>query len=445
MVCQKRDDVVIDFLKDPILPRIDGEYLKATGTSLGGDDGIGVAMCFAILENSELQHGPLEVLITRDEEVGLIGAANLEAGVLKAKYMINVDSEEQNAVCIGCAGSFTLEMTMPTTRAAAEGMVLREIVLNNFIGGHSGCDIHLGRAHPLVTLGRLLMSADECGSRIVSVECGTVRNAIPRKCVAVMAVPAEKAEAFETAILTEFGHFKHEYALIEKEPTCEVREVKESKQLLPCDADTSRRFLNFINVYPFGVQRYSPESHDIIETSVNCGIVQMVENDDFMFTSSVRSSSMSQMDMMYNKIKSICEMCKVRMSEKMGAYPGWEPNLSSRLTKSMISAYEEVTGKTPRVYAIHAGLECGLFLEKYPDLDCTSVGPELNFPHSPDEQLLISSVAPLYQTLCTCLKKLYEWIVCETHKAKGLGLTGSHSRDPSLRLVVVHTGKVIIH
>ena len=193
------------------------------------------------------------------------------------------------------------------------------------------------------------------------------------------------------------------------------------------------------------MQRYSPESHDIIETSVNCGIAQMVENDDFMFTSSVRSSSMSQMDMMYNKIKSICEMCQVRMSEKMGAYPGWEPNLSSRLTQSMISAYEEVTGKTPRVYAIHAGLECGLFLEKYPDLDCTSVGPELNFPHSPDERLLISSVAPLYQTLCTCLKKLYEWIVCETHKAKGLGLTGSHSRDPSLRLVVVHTGKVIIH
>ena len=444
MVCQKRDDVVIDFLKDPILPRIDGEYLKATGTSLGGDDGIGVATCFAILENSELQHGPLEVLITRDEEIGLIGAANLEAGVLKAKYMINVDSEEQNAVCIGCAGSFTLEMTMPTTRAAAEGMVLREIVLNNFVGGHSGCDIHLGRAHPLVTLGRLLMSADACGSRIVSIECGTVRNAIPRKCVAVVAVPAEKAEAFEKAVMTEFGHFQHEYALIEKNPTCEVKEVKECA-LLPCDADSSRRFIDFINVYPFGVQRYSPESHDIIETSVNCGIVQTVQQGAFMFTSSVRSSSMSQMDMMYNKIKSICEMCKVSMSEKIGAYPGWEPNLSSPLTKSMISAYEEITGKTPRVYAIHAGLECGLFLEKYPDLDCTSVGPELNFPHSPDERLLISSVEPLYKTLCTCLKKLYEWIVCGTHTPKGLGLTGPHSRDPSLRFVVVHTGKVIIH
>ena len=412
MVCQKNDDVEIDFLKDPILPRIDGEYLKATGTSLGGDDGIGVATIFAILENQELQHGPLEVLITRDEEIGLIGAANLEPGILKAKYMINVDSEEQNAVCIGCAGSFTLEMTMPVTRAAAEGTVLREITLNNFIGGHSGCDIHLGRAHPLVTLGRLLMSADDCQARIVSIECGTVRNAIPRKCVAVLAVPAEMADTFEKEVMTEFGHFQHEYSLIEKTATCQIREA--SCALEPCDADTTRRFINFINVYPFGVQRYSPESHDIIETSVNCGIVQTLENSSFMFTSSVRSSSMTQMDMMYNKIRLICAMCNVSMSEKLGAYPGWEPNLSSPLTKSMISAYEEVTGKTPRVYAIHAGLECGLFLEKYPNLDCSSVGPELNFPHSPEERLLISSVAPLYKTLCVCLKKLYESCVCQT-------------------------------
>ena len=157
MVCQKTDDVVIDFLKDPILPRIDGEYLKATGTSLGADDGVGVAMCFALLEDESVKHGPLEILITRDEEIGLIGASQLEPNVLKAKYLINVDSETENAVCVGCSGSFTLEMTLPVVREAAEGMVLRKITLNQFVGGHSGADIHLGRAHPMVTLGRMLI------------------------------------------------------------------------------------------------------------------------------------------------------------------------------------------------------------------------------------------------------------------------------------------------
>lgn len=408
MVCQKDDNVVIDFLKDPIIPRIDGEYLKATGTSLGGDDGVGVAMCFAMLEDETLQHGPLEVLITRDEEIGLIGAANLEAGVLKAKYMINVDSEAENSVCVGCSGSFTLEMTMPAAREQG-AYVLRQVVLNNFIGGHSGCDIHLGRAHPLVTLGRMLASVD-CDFRLVSIDCGTARNAIPRKCVATFAVSADEAAEFEAGLQAEFGRFAHEYALIEKTATCTVSEA--TSALAPCDKATTRHFVDFINVYPFGVQRYSPESHDFVETSVNCGIAQTLENGDLMFTSSIRSSSLTQMDMMYNKIVSICSMCHLSMSEKIGAYPGWEPNLQSPLTKSMVASYEEVTGISPRVYAIHAGLECGLFLEKYPHLDCSSVGPELNFPHSPEERLLISSVAPLYKVLTTCMKKLYEWRVC---------------------------------
>ena len=406
MVCQKTDDVVIDFLKDPILPRIDGEYLKATGTSLGADDGVGVAMCFALLEDKSVKHGPLEILITRDEEIGLIGASQLEPNVLKAKYLINVDSETENAVCVGCSGSFTLEMTLPVVRETAEGMVLRKITLNQFVGGHSGADIHLGRAHPMVTLGRMLMAANDCDMRLVNIECGTVRNAIPRKCVAVVAVPVEKVATFEKEVKEEFGHFLHEYKLIEKTATCELSEVETS--LVPCDAASTRRFINFIETYPFGVQRYSPENKDFVETSVNCGIAQTLENGNVMFTSSVRSSSLTQMDMMYNKIMCICNMCNMTWSEKMGAYPGWEPNLQSPLAKSMIAAYEEVTGKTPRVYSIHAGLECGLFLEKYPDLDCSSVGPELNFPHSPDERLKISSVGPLYKVLCSCLEKLYQ-------------------------------------
>ena len=281
--------------------------------------------------------------------------------------MINVDSEAENSVCVGCSGSFTLEMTMPAAREQG-AYVLRQVVLNNFIGGHSGCDIHLGRAHPLVTLGRMLASVD-CDFRLVSIDCGTARNAIPRKCVATFAVSADKAAEFEAGLQAEFGRFAHEYALIEKTATCTVSEA--ASALTPCDKATTRHFVDFINVYPFGVQRYSPESHDFVETSVNCGIAQTLENGDLMFTSSIRSSSLTQMDMMYNKIVSICSMCHLSMSEKIGAYPGWEPNLQSPLTKSMVASYEEVTGISPRVYAIHAGLECGLFLEKYPHLDCS--------------------------------------------------------------------------
>ena len=406
MVCQKDDDVVIDFTKDPILPRIDGEYLKATGTSLGGDNGIGVAVALAILEDNTLEHGPLEVLVTRDEEIGLIGASCLEPNVLKAKYLINIDSEEQNAICVGCSGSFTLEMTLPSQREAITDYSIRQIILNNFIGGHSGCDIHLGRAHPLCILGRLLMAADCCQYRIVDVDCGTARNAIPRKCVATIAIPTEHVACFEKAIEKEFAAFKHEYTLIEKAASLTMSECSTTKEM--CTQQTTRNFVNFINVYPFGVQRYSPECSDFVETSVNCGIAQTLENGNFMFTSSVRSSSLTQMDLMYGKIESICEMCEMTHGEKLGAYPGWEPNLQSPLTKAMIASYEEVTKQHPKVYSIHAGLECGLFLEKYPDLDCSSIGPELNYPHSPEERLLISSVEPLYQCLVTCLKKMYE-------------------------------------
>ena len=318
MVVEKNDDVDINFETDPLTPRIvDNKWLMATGTSLGADNGIGIATCFAILEDKSLRHGPLEVLVTRDEETGMFGATDLEPGVLKAKYMINVDSEEQNAVCIGCAGSFTLEMTMPVTRAAAEGTVLREITLNNFIGGHSGCDIHLGRAHPLVTLGRLLMSADDCQARIVSIECGTVRNAIPRKCVVDVAVPAEKAECFDKCMQKHFDEFMKEYHLIEKTATLAIEESK--CEMVPITAEATQKFVNFINVYPFAVMRYSPSVQGDIETSTTLAIARVEKPEEIFFVASVRSFAQSQMDMMYNKIRCICEMGGLQLSERIGA------------------------------------------------------------------------------------------------------------------------------
>lgn len=164
MVCQADDQIQIDFTKDPIIPRIDGKYLKATHTSLGADDGMGIATCFAILADKTIKHGPLEVLVTRDEETGLYGASDLEPGVLKAKTLINVDNEDENAICIGCAGGCTVDMKLPTVRLVEEGFVKKQVVLNNFVGGHSGCDIHLGRANPMHVMGRLLAVAPAAAS-----------------------------------------------------------------------------------------------------------------------------------------------------------------------------------------------------------------------------------------------------------------------------------------
>ena len=236
--------------------------------------------------------------------------------MLKAKYMINVDSEEENAVCVGCAGGFNVIMTLKTPRAAAEGEVKRVVTLNNFCGGHSGCDIGLGRANPLHVMGRLLKACC-CPYRLVSVDCGTAHNAIPRKCVVGVAVPAEKAECFEKCMNKHWEEFVKEYHLIEKNATMEIKECNCEKT--PMTAEATAKFVNFINVYPFAVMRYSPSVKGDIETSTTLAIAHMKDDDTIEFTASTRSFAQSQLDMMYNKIRCICEMGGLTVSERYGA------------------------------------------------------------------------------------------------------------------------------
>lgn len=408
MVVQKDDDVSINFDTDPLVPRIVDGYLRATGTSLGADNGIGIAACFAILEDNSIKHGPLEVLVTRDEETGMYGATDLEPGILKASYMINVDSEEENAICIGCAGGFTVSMTLPLPREPLPAATHLSLVLNNFVGGHTGADIHLGRANPLHVLGRLL-SASPCEVRLVSVACGTADNAIPRKCVAEVAVAAADAARFTAAMEGEFAHFHKEYQRIETKASLTMTTTAATQQ--PASAAATRSFVGFLEVCPYAVQRYSPVEPDAVETSMTCAIASS-DAQRVTFVASVRSSSNSQMDMMYNKLRCVCDMAGLALSPKKAPYPGWEPKPDSPLTRALIQAYQQTVGVTPRVYAIHAGLECGLFMEKYPQLDCSSIGPELNFPHSPDERLKISSVAPFYRVLTSALENLANSPVC---------------------------------
>ena len=403
MVVQKNDDVDINLETDPLHPRIDGPYLKATGTSLGSDDGIGIATCFAILEDKTLKHGPLEVLVTRDEETGLFGAAELEPNVLKCKYMINVDSEEENAVCVGCAGGYVVHIKLPTPRAPMDGWVTKTVVLNNFCGGHSGCDINLGRSNVIHVFARFLKAL--CVDyRLVSVDSGTAHNAIPRKLVAEVAVPAEKAEQFVKCMTKHFEEFKKEYHTIEKNVTLEITDSDSKKE--PLTEEATRKFTNFANAFPFGVQRMSPTVEGSVETSVNCGVAKCEGDEHILFVAAPRSFSSTQLDMMYNKMKSLADMVGAVISPRIGAYPSWEPNMDSPLTKKLVESYKECTGKDPRVYSIHAGLECGLFMGKYPNLDCTSIGPTLEYPHSPEERLTIASAPRLWKVLTNALEKL---------------------------------------
>lgn len=315
MVVEKNDDVTINFDTDPLIPRIENGNLRATGTSLGADNGIGIAACFAVLEDKSIKHGPLEVLVTRDEETGMFGATDLEPGILKAQYMINVDSEEENAICIGCSGGYTVTMTLNTPPEDFTNSIQSTLVLNNFCGGHSGCDIDLGRANPLHVMGRLL-TATTCDIRLVNVQCGTADNAIPRKCIVTVALPASEKECFENQIRAEFGNFAKEYKLIEKNATFDIMEVE--KPLIPTTKQATRQFINFLNICPFGVQRYSPELKSAVETSMTCAIGKS-EGEKIRFVASVRSSSESQMDMMYNKLKCITRLAGMTISDKEAA------------------------------------------------------------------------------------------------------------------------------
>lgn len=317
MVVQKNDDVEINFDTDPLVPRIVDGYLRATGTSLGADNGIGIATCFAILEDKSLKHGPLEVLVTRDEETGMYGATDLEPGLLKAKYMINVDSEEQNAVCIGCAGGFTVNMKLALTREELPAMKKLSLVLNNFVGGHTGCDIHLGRANPLHVMSRLLCAASSSANyRLVEVNCGTADNAIPRKCVVDVAIPEVEEAMFVAALREEFARFQKEYRLIEVNASFDI--VPSVSTVLPATQACTQQFVNFLQICPFGVQRYSPSKPSEVESSMTCAIAQS-KGDLVQFTTSVRSSSNTQMDMMYHKLKCVCSMAGLELSEKKAA------------------------------------------------------------------------------------------------------------------------------
>jgi dipeptidase D len=407
MVNEKNSDVDHDFDKDPIQPERDGDYLKAQGTTLGSDNGIGVASMLAILDADDLEHGPLELLFTIDEETGLTGAANLGEGMLEGRRLLNLDSEEEGVLTIGCAGGADSHLTLglissPTTAGSAAVSVR----LTGLKGGHSGVDIHLQRGNAVKLLARALFAASlETPFRLAEFRGGDKHNAIPREAFATVVVPtgsadAEKLRATVEAELTAIGA---EFASVEPgmEGVLDVAEVPSEAW----DEVTSRRVLELVQALPHGVQSMSYDIPELVETSTNLAAVKPAADDALDVLLSSRSSVASALSGLRQKIRATALLAGASVAEGDG-YPGWKPNLDSPLLQAVQEQHEKVLGTEPSVGAIHAGLECGIIGEKYDGMDMISFGPQIEFPHSPDERVKIPSVKDFYQLLTATLRSL---------------------------------------
>lgn len=408
MVTQADDNTKIDFLTEPLTPWIeDNTSIRARGTSLGADNGIGIGTAFAILEDKTLVHGPLEILITRDEETGMFGAQAMEKNILKCKYLINIDSEEEKSVCLGCAGGFVFKIYQPIQRRSIvdNTHVYKTIDIRGFLGGHSGCDIHCGHANSLMIMGRLLKKCESTKFQLCSFNGGSAHNTIPRDCTVEVAIPKEEAANFEKLLNQEWNTFKEEYATIEKDVVLKYTDLA-SPSFSPVNLTETMRLVNFCNHVTFGPVRWSPDVAGLVETSINVAVCNTTDS-QFTFTGSCRSFSDSQREWMYTWLNSLCSLAGLVLSEKMGAYPGWKPAPECELAKVMIAETKKAYGTEDiKVYAIHAGLECGLFMGVYPNIECTSIGPHITNPHTPNERLKISSVLPFYKSLLGTLAEL---------------------------------------
>ena len=405
MVPQARAGKKHDFLKDPIETKIVEDWVYACDTTLGADDGLGVAAIMAVFESKKLKHGPLEALITTDEEIGMTGAFGLKKGELKGEYLLNLDSETEGELYVGCAGGIDATLSVPySTEKAPKDYVAYKLTLGGLKGGHSGMEINTGRANVNKLLFRHLRWVAECGLRLISVSGGNMRNAIPRDGEAVVAFPKEH----ERCILEEFdkvaGWVKKELASVEPDFFMKYERVRMATKVIT-DADT-QKIINLMMVAPNGVIRMSRDMEGLVETSLNLAIVN-TNGKNFTIQALLRSSVDTAKEALAERLVCLAELaggsCKLS-----GAYPGWKPNMQSKLLKTMKATYKKLYKKEPAVVAIHAGLECGLLGGKYPDMEMISFGPTLQSPHSPDERANIPSSKKFYDYLVATLEAIPE-------------------------------------
>lgn len=405
MVPQARAGKKFDFTKDPIETKIVDGWVYACDTTLGADDGLGVAAAMAVLSSKTIQHGPVEALITTDEETGMTGAFGLKKGELKGKYLLNLDSETEGELYVGCAGGIDATMTIPyTTEKAPKDYCAMKLTLGGLKGGHSGMEINTGRANANKLLFRHIRWVAECGIRLISVNGGNMRNAIPRDAEMVFAMPKAHKDCIVKELNKVAGWVKKELANVEPDFFMQLDDVRMSPKVIS-DADT-QKIINTVMVAPNGVIRMSKDMEGLVETSLNLAIMN-TNGKNFTIKALLRSSVDTAKDALAERLVCLAELVggKCQLS---GAYPGWKPNMQSGLLKTMKQTYKKLYKKEPAVVAIHAGLECGLLGGKYPDMEMISFGPTLNSPHSPDERANIESSKKFFDYLVAALAAMPE-------------------------------------
>lgn len=404
MVCESNDKS-FDFENNPITTIVDGEWVRADGTTLGADNGIGMAAALAVLVDNSLIHGPVECLFTVDEETGLTGANNLGEGMITGSMLLNLDSEDDAEIFVGCAGGVdtTCEFHYERSMAPTDFHYFKMNIADG-LGGHSGCDIHLGRANANKLLARFLWSvAKKHEFSLCEIDGGNLRNAIPRAAHAIFGVQVSNKEDVVAAFNQYVADVKNEYAGIEPTLTLTIGSIERPEYAV--DADTSMRLLQALYCAPHGVVAMSHDIEGLVETSTNLASVKMKEGNIILVTTSQRSSVESCKWDIAHQVEAVFELAGAKVTHGDG-YPGWKPNLNSTIMKIASDAYEELYGIKPAIKAIHAGLECGLFKQVMPQLDMVSFGPTLQGVHSPSERMHIPAVERFWGQIRLVLEKV---------------------------------------
>ena len=404
MICEKNKDKDFDFENDAIETYVDGEWLKANGTTLGADDGIGVAMQMAVLKSNDIEHGPIECVFTRDEETGLTGAMGMKSDFMTGDYLINLDSEDEGQIFVSCAGGVRTTATYPfPTEDMPEGYFTFRVGVKGLTGGHSGDDINKKRGNANKILVRFLnQEMEKMDLRVVDIQSGGLHNAIPREGYAICAVPMNMKEQVRVDLNVFTAEVEEELAVTEKGILLSLDSCEPAAKVM--EKQAMRKMLLSLHAVYNGVFAMSQDIDWLVETSTNLASIH-VEGDKVVVTTSQRSSIGSACQHMASVVRAAFELGGAEVLTNEG-YPGWKLNPNSEIVKIAKESYVELFGKEPKILAIHAGLECGLFSEKYPKLDMVSFGPTLRGVHSPDEKLLIPTVQMVWNHLLDILKRV---------------------------------------
>jgi len=404
MVCEKNSDVKHDFAKEPIEAEAGNGWVRAKGTTLGADNGIGVAANLAIMEDVSLVHGPLEFLFTVDEETGLTGARKIEPGFLKGNRLINLDSEEEGTFTIGCAGGAESEIAFPLKRKKSKLKRAYRLKISGLRGGHSGLDINQGRGNAIKLLARVLWPAGpQFPLELLRIEGGNKHNAIPREAWAELLLDPAKIRSFKTFLEKAGDKINAEFGSVEKDFQYSLEEIERGKDD-PLAVGSQKALIDFLFSCPHGVLRMHPEIAGLVETSTNLAIIRTAKAKAQIICSS-RSSVGPALEATRQMLQSLVELSGAKVKQLEG-YPGWAPNLQSQLMATLKNVYQKTFAKEAHIVAVHAGLECGIIGEKFPDMDMISFGPTITHPHSPEEGVEIDSVENFWKFLTAALQEL---------------------------------------